>query len=233
MIQIPLFLSQEYPCSYLENNQSRSAFVHPSFQMTTQIYEQLISQGFRRSGDEVYIPHCQTCSACIPVRIPVSEFTPNRSQKRCLKKNLNTQAKIKPAIFEQAHYEMYIRYQNSRHHDGSMANTSPEEYISFLSSLWCDTVFVEFSIDNELAGIAVVDQLDDACSAVYTFFDPKFSDYGLGVYAVLWQIDHCLIKGKEFLYLGLWIEACRKMNYKTNYQPIELLIDTEWQTMTH
>jgi len=233
MIEIPLFLSQDYPCSYLEGYQSRSAFVHPSFQMTNPIYAQLISQGFRRSGDEVYTPHCHTCSACIPVRIPVSEFKPNRNQKRCLKKNINTQAKIKPALFEQAHYEMYMRYQNSRHQEGSMANTSPEDYISFLSSAWCDTVFVEFSIDGELAGIAVVDQFDDACSAVYTFFEPKFADYSPGVYAVLWQIEHCLSKDKTFLYLGLWIEACKKMNYKTNYQPIELLIESEWQTMRH
>ncbi|MCX7084833.1 MAG: arginyltransferase [Methylococcales bacterium] len=233
MIQIPLFLSQDYPCSYLENQQSRSAFVHPSYQMTSEIYAQLMSQGFRRSGDEVYKPHCQTCSACIPVRVPVAHFTPNRSQKRCINKNINTQAKIKPALFEQAHYDMYIRYQKSRHLDGSMANTSPEDYLSFLSSTWSDTVFIEFSINNELASIAVVDQFDDSCSAVYTFFDPKFSDYSPGVFAVLWQIKHCLQANKEFLYLGLWIETCKKMTYKTNYQPLEYLIDHEWQTMNH
>jgi arginyl-tRNA--protein-N-Asp/Glu arginylyltransferase len=74
-----------------------------------------------------------------------------------------------------------------------MANTTKENYINFLSSHWCNTLFVEFSCNNELAGIAIVDLLDNALSAVYTFFDPKYSARSLGVYAVLWQIEHACI----------------------------------------
>ena len=229
MTRIPLLLSGAQPCSYLDEEFSQSAFVHPDILMSTDIYAQLISQGFRRSGDDVYTPYCRECSACIPVRIPVKDFKPNRSQKRCANKHLNTQVLIKPAQFEQAHYYMYLRYQHSRHTEGSMADASPDEYINFLSSSWCDTLFIEFTIANELAGIAVVDQFENAWSAVYTFFEPKLSDYSLGVYAVLWQIKHCMQLNKEFLYLGFWIEACRKMNYKTQYQPLELLINQQWQ----
>ena len=123
---------------------------------------------------------------------------------------------------------MYLRYQAIRHNDGSMANTNPDEYLGFLGSSWCDTRFVEFSIKNQLAGIAVIDQFEKAWSAVYTFFDPKFSGYSLGVYAVLWQIEQALIQQKEFLYLGFWIKACKKMAYKSNYQPLQLFIDNQW-----
>ena len=126
---------------------------------------------------------------------------------------------------------MYLRYQAIRHPEGSMINISPDNYLSFLSSSWCNTKFVEFSINNELAGVTIIDQFDDAWSAVYTFFEPKFSSYSLGVYAILWQIHQASLQGKEFLYLGFWIEACTKMSYKTNYQPIELLIDKQWLEM--
>lgn len=229
MKQIPLLLSGEHHCSYLDQKSSQSAFVHPDILLRTDIYAQLITQGFRRSGDEVYTPYCKNCSACVSVRVPVKDFKPNRNQKRCSNKHLNTQVVVKPAKFEQAHYDMYLRYQDSRHTDGPMAEASPEDYINFLSSSWCDTLFIEFSIDNELAAIAVVDQFKNAWSAVYTFFDPKFCDYSLGVYAVLWQIKNCILLNKEFLYLGFWIEKCRKMNYKTDYQPLELLINKHWQ----
>jgi len=74
MISIPLFLSQEHPCSYLEGEQAQSMFVHPSYPVTPSIYAQLIEQGFRRSGDEVYAPHCAHCAACIPVRLPVKNL---------------------------------------------------------------------------------------------------------------------------------------------------------------
>jgi arginine-tRNA-protein transferase len=158
----------------------------------------------------------------------VHDFKPDRSQQRCWRKNSQTTAIIKPAVFEQAHYELYLRYQQTRHTGGNMAESSPDEYIDFLSSSWGNTVFVEFSINDELAGVAIVDQLDNALSAVYTFFDPKFSSYSLGVYAVLWQIDYAKLQHKNFLYLGFWIQACQKMAYKSHYQPLQLFRNKQW-----
>jgi leucyl-tRNA---protein transferase len=232
MISIPLFLTQEHPCGYLEGEHAQSVFVHLSYPLTTSIYARLIEQGFRRSGDEIYAPRCPHCSACIPVRLPVEKFKPSRNQKRCINKNISTQAIVKPAVFEQAHYDMYLRYQAIRHSDGSMANANPDDYLNFLSSSWCDTRFVEFSINNELAGVAVIDQFEHAWSAVYTFFEPKFSSYSLGVYAVLWQIEQAYLQQKDFLYLGFWIKACKKMAYKTDYQPIQTFIDNQWIEMS-
>ena len=228
MISIPLFLTEKHPCSYLDDEVAQPAFVHPLFDMTAAIYSELIKQGYRRSGDEVYSPHCPNCTACIPVRLRVLDFIPNRSQKRCLQKNSSTQVVIKPPEFEQKHYEMYLRYQAARHREGSMSDSSPEDYLHFLKSSWCDTCFVEFLIDGELAAIAVVDRLDDALSAVYTFFEPKFSGYGLGVYAVLWQIEWAKQLQKEFLYLGFWIKRCKKMSYKSDYQPLQVFRDKQW-----
>lgn len=228
MISIPLFLTQEYDCSYLEGEQAQSAFVHPAFQLTTPIYSQLIEQGFRRSGDQVYVPQCLRCAACIPARLAVSEFKASRNQKRCLKKNDQTRSIVKPPVFEQQHYDLYRRYQKMRHGDGPMAHSSPDEYLNFLGSSWCDTRFVEFSINGGLAALAVVDHLDNALSAVYTFFEPEFSSYSLGVYAVLWQIEQAKRQQREFLYLGFWIKNCKKMSYKSEYQPLQFFIHNCW-----
>jgi arginine-tRNA-protein transferase len=232
MTSIPLFLTHEHPCSYLDGEIAQSAFVQTSFHTLPSIYPKLIAKGFRRSGNEVYIPHCARCSACIPARLEVAKFKANRKQKRCWKKNINTQAIVKPPVFEQAHYDMYLRYQNIRHNEGSMAHSSPDEYLNFLSSTWCNTQFIEFSINNELAGIAVIDRLDNALSAVYTFFEPKFSSYSLGVYAVLWQIQQAKLQDREFLYLGFWIENCKKMSYKIEYKPIQLLGNNVWTELS-
>lgn len=232
MISIPLFLTEQLPCSYLDLRNSQSAFVHPSFSLNTAIYSQLIEQGFRRSGNEVYTPHCPACSACVPTRLRAEQFAPAKNQKRCIKKNLETTVIVKPAQFEQAHYDMYMRYQKHKHQDGGMADSSPEDYMGFLASSWCNTLFVEFSINNELAAVAIVDLLDNALSAVYTFFEPEFSQYGLGNYAVLWQIQHAIEMKLEFVYLGFWIADCRKMSYKTQYQPIQGFIENEWRDLS-
>lgn len=231
MISIPLFVTAQLPCSYLDKQNSQSAFVHPSFSLNTAIYSQLIEQGFRRSGSEVYTPHCPSCSECIPTRLIANQFIPSRNQKRCIKKNIHTSVIVKPDKFDQTHYDMYMRYQQGRHQEGSMANSTKEDYMNFLASPWCNTLFVEFSIDGECAAVAIVDLLDNALSAVYTFFEPKFSQYSLGTYAVLWQIEHAKQMNLEFVYLGFWIKNCQKMSYKTQYQPIQGFVENEWKNI--
>lgn len=228
MISIPLFLTDASPCSYLDKKNAQSAFVHPSFSLTADIYSQLIDQGFRRSGNEAYMPQCSSCTECIATRLSIENFIISKSQKRCLKKHKKTEVVIKPATFDQSHYEMYLRYQNHQHEGGSMADLSKDDYISFLSSQWCNTLFVEFHIDNELAAVAIVDLLDNALSAVYTFFEPKFSQYSLGNYAVLWQIEHAKSLNLKYLYLGFWVKDCLKMSYKTQYQPLQGLVEKQW-----
>lgn len=229
MISIPLFLTDQSPCNYLDKKNSQSAFVHPSFSLNTNLYSQLIEQGYRRSGNQVYTPHCPSCSECVPTRLVTNQFTASRNQKRCIKKNLRTSVIVKPAQFESAHYQLYIRYQKHKHLQGGMADSSEEDYINFLASSWCNTLFVEFSIDNQLAAVAVVDLLDNALSAVYTFFDPDYSQYSLGTYAVLWQIEHAKSLGLEYVYIGFWIKNCQKMSYKTQYQPIQGFKDDYWE----
>ncbi len=231
MISIPLFLTPQSPCSYLDKKNAQSAFVHPSFSLNTAIYSQLIEQGFRRSGSEVYRPHCPDCSECVPTRLAVEQFIPTKNQKRCIKKNQLTSVIVKPAKFEQTHFDLYLRYQKHKHKGGGMADSNEEDYINFLASSWCHTLFVEFSIDNKLTAVAVVDLLDNALSAVYTFFEPEFSKYSLGTYAVLWQIQHAKELNLDYIYLGFWIKDCTKMSYKTQYQPLQGFTNGIWENI--
>jgi arginine-tRNA-protein transferase len=137
--------------------------------------------------------------------------------------------KIKPADFEQAHYDLYLKYQQTRHSGSGMANSTPEEYLNFLSNTWCNTLFVELYIEGVLVAVAIVDYLDNALSAVYTFFDPDFSRYSLGSYAVLWQIQYAQKLQLPWLYLGYWINDCKKMSYKNKYRPLQAFINEEWR----
>jgi arginine-tRNA-protein transferase len=231
MISVPLWLSSPHDCSYLDNKIAQSVVVYEGFVLDTLMYSRLIEQGFRRSGDQVYAPHCPSCQACVPSRIAVADFQADRKQKRCWQRNRDTQVTIKPAKFETEHFKLYKRYQAERHDRGDNQQISEQDYIEFLSSNWCNTWFVEFRINHQLAAVAIVDVLDNALSAVYTFFDPVFAQYSPGVFAVLWQIEHAKCLNLEYVYLGFWIKACRKMLYKNQYQPLQGLINQQWQTV--
>ncbi|MDQ7090057.1 MAG: arginyltransferase [Methylococcales bacterium] len=228
MSSIPLLVTPPQLCSYLADRESQSAFVSPNLTLDTSLYSRLIEHGFRRSGDDVYSPRCSDCSECIACRVPVQQFKPTRSQKRCFKKNKPTTVNVQPALFKQEHYDLYMRYQHHKHPESGMASSSPDEYINFLTSSWCKTCFVEFHINEQLVAVSIVDFLDHSLSAVYTFFDPDFSSYSLGVYAVLWQIEQAQQLELEHVYLGFWIANCQKMAYKAQYHPLEGFINHHW-----
>ena len=230
MKQISLFHGVEHSCSYLPDLMSRSAYVDPRLPLDLPTYSNLAEQGFRRSGDLVYRPNCRHCAACLPIRLPVIQFSPNRSQLRNLRNNADLVVTPKPAAYDEEHYQLFLRYLAFRHGDGDMASSSPDDYIGFLGSDWSDTWFVEFRLHEQLLSVAVVDRLEFGLSAVYTFFDPAYGERGLGTLAVLWQIEKAIGLGLDWLYLGFWIEACRKMNYKANFRPLQALIEGEWRS---
>jgi len=223
-----LYLSMPHPCSYLDGRMSTILFVDPQRVLNEGEYGAFVRQGFRRSGDLVYRPHCQGCSACVAVRVPVREFAPARGQRRVWTRNRDIEVVQQPARFEPAHFELYRRYQAGRHPDSGMNDADPQKYLGFLASRQVDTAFFELRLDGRLLGVAVADMLADGLSAVYTFYDPDLPQRALGVYAVLWEIAETARRGLDYLYLGYWIAESPKMSYKINYQPVEALQAGRW-----
>ncbi len=222
------YISTSHECGYLPDATATSLVADPQAPLDADSYSQLIQLGFRRSSDIVYRPHCTGCSACIAIRIPVAEFSVSRSQRRLWQKNNDLAVTSLPCTFDDEHYQIYRRYQSARHAGGSMDVDDPERYISFFTAAGIETRLVEFRLDDKLLCVAVIDWLPAGLSAVYTFFDPEYSDRGLGAYAILWQIMRARKIGLSHVYLGYWIRDCDKMSYKARYRPHELFIDNRW-----
>lgn len=227
-LRIQFYLTAPYSCSYIEGLEARSQVAAPAHLIGSSAYSHLIRDGFRRSGHYTYRPHCDGCSRCVPVRVDVSGFNASRSQRRCQQHNQTLKANILPLEFRDEHFELYRRYQHTRHKGGGMDLDDSEQYTQFLLSSQVNTSLVEFRDGKTLVMMAVVDRIDDGLSAVYTFFDPALGKRGLGTYAVLWQIERARMLGLPYVYLGYWIVESRKMAYKSNYRPLQGLIDGKW-----
>ena len=230
--ELRFFRTPAHPCSYLEGQQAATLFVDPQTRLDVALYSELSRLGFRRSGDYLYRPHCEGCQACIPARVRVADFQPRRRHKRLMQRNADLRVSEEPARYTREIYRLYARYIDQRHGDGDMYPPSEEQFTSFLTCDWADTRFHCFRDgDDQLLAVAVTDHLDDGLSAVYTFFDPDRGERGLGVNALLWQIQASHRRGLPYLYLGYWIRQCQKMRYKSQYRPLEVLIQGQWREL--
>ncbi len=227
---IHLYLTSEHECGYLPDRVATNLVPDPKLKMNMAMYSQLITLGYRRSGQFTYRPHCDGCTACIPCRVPVDQFMPRRNQKRCSRLNQDLAINVVRAHYSRIHFELYKRYINARHADGDMVDPSPDDYQNFLYSDWSDTWFMEARLDGKLIAVTVYDQVEDGLSAVYSFFDPDYPQRSLGTFNITKLIEHARLMELDFVYMGYLINGCDKMQYKSSFQPLQQFVDNLWMS---
>lgn len=227
--KIQFYVTAPYSCGYIHGRLAQSLIAAPHHLIDARTYSGLIQLGFRRSGKFAYRPHCEDCNACIPVRIPVSEFTASRNQRRAEKQHRNLSATVMPVGYSEEHFKLYQAYQLARHSEDNAEQDTVEQYRNFLVQSNVETMLVEFRLNGVLKMVSVVDLVTDGISAVYTFYEAADTNCSYGTYSILWLVNWAQQLGKPYLYLGYWISESRKMAYKQNFSPLEALRDGEWR----
>ena len=229
VLEQPIYmLTKATACPYLKGRVEKRIATDITY--NNKVYNELALNGFRRVENWMYRPVCDNCSACKSYRVDIKNFELTKSLKR-INKNLGAITfKIIKNTATTEHFDLFQKYQFERHSGGSMSDMDENEFISMIETSPIKTKLMEFrDTSKNLMGVILLDVDDVNLSAVYSFFDPKFSKLGIGNY----MISQCLIFGKEnkykHLYLGYYIGEISSMSYKSRFKPGQILDGGEWQ----
>jgi leucyl-tRNA---protein transferase len=231
------YLTAPSPCPYLPGHEERKVFTHLVGERAAELNDLLTHGGFRRSQSIAYRPACETCRACVSVRVVVDEFEPTRSMRRVQQRNSDLIGDLRAAVPTSEQYSVFRSYLDLRHRDGGMADMTVLDYAMMVEDSHIETRVVEYRRRTgdeagrqagDLIAVALTDVLGDGLSMVYSFFEPDEAARSLGTFMVLDHIARAQQMGLAYVYLGYWVRGSRKMDYKSRFLPQERLTPDGW-----
>jgi arginine-tRNA-protein transferase len=234
------YLTAPSPCPYLPGEEERKVFTHLVGERAAELNDLLTHGGFRRSQSIAYRPACETCRACVSVRVVARDFVPTRSMRRILERNRDLSSDMRLAVPTSEQYSVFRSYLDARHRDGGMADMTVLDFSLMVEDSHVETRIVEYrrrdraggsrSRDRgELLAVALTDVLSDGLSMVYSFFSSEAAARSLGTFMILDHIARARRVGLPYVYLGYWVEGSRKMDYKGRFLPQERLASDGWK----
>jgi arginine-tRNA-protein transferase len=217
-------------------------FTHLVGERAGELNDLLTHGGFRRSQSIAYRPACETCRACVSVRVVAEDFQPTRSMRRIMDRNSDLIAEMRVAVPTSEQYSVFRSYLDSRHRDGGMVDMTVLDYAMMVEDSHVQTRMVEYRrplgdaaaaadthAPGELVAVALTDVLTDGLSMVYSFFDSHHASRSLGTFMILDHIARCRHMGLAYVYLGYWVHGSRKMDYKGRFLPQQRLSPDGWK----
>jgi leucyl-tRNA---protein transferase len=242
------YLTAPSPCPYLPGQEERKVFTHLVGERASELNDLLTHGGFRRSQSIAYRPACETCRACVSVRVVAEDFRPTRNMRRILERNADLVGEMRVAVPTSEQYSVFRSYLDARHRDGGMADMSVLDYAMMVEDSHVETRMVEYRRrgpdsaistspespahaggTGELLAVALTDVLSDGLSMVYSFFDSNEAPRSLGTFMILDHIARAHQMGLPYVYLGYWVRGSRKMDYKGRFLPQQRLTPDGWK----
>lgn len=232
--QLRFFMTAVAPCPYLPDRLERKVFANLPFSDGAHVNDELTHAGFRRSQNIAYRPACDTCEACVSVRLPVVDFRFTRSQRRVLSRNRDLVRSLVEAEATTEQFDVLKRYLAQRHAGGGMTDMSWSDYVSMVEDTAVRTHVIEYRLTStdggrgDLVAVTLTDLLSDGLSMVYSFFDPDMEKRSLGVFAILDHVVQASCVSLPYVYLGYWVKGSPRMDYKGSFRPMEALLTLGW-----
>jgi len=220
-------------CPYLDGKVARLPLYRQLSPLGWDAADERFAAAERRVGRALYRIACPACTECKGIRVPVRDFRPSRSQRRVLNRwPEEGRIEVGQATVSRAKVKLFNLHKRVRGlAEPDDEPMSPEGYMGWLVHSCFDTIEMRYYLGSRLIGVGILDLGRIGASSVYYYFDtdPEVAQLSPGVYSALQELEFCRRSGRDYYYLGLYVEGCDKLSYKAQYRPNERLVDGDWR----
>ncbi|MEM9645031.1 MAG: arginyltransferase [Planctomycetota bacterium] len=228
-VQLVVIQDSPQPCPYVDGETARMPLELPLGSIPNSFTDEFLEGGYRRSGEFIYRTRCPRCSECKPTRLDVGKFFMSSSFRRVLRRGDRELSCGwgEPAV-DASRVRLFNEHRRQRGLNVDSDDVDADGYHSFLVATFGIALELTVWDGDHLVAVSIIDLGAKSLSAVYTMFDPDYSRFSPGTYAILKQIEFAQRTGRQYVYLGMYVGNNRHLNYKSRYQPQERLEQGVW-----
>jgi leucyl-tRNA---protein transferase len=236
---LQFYATAPYPCSYLDDRQARSQVATPAHLINADVYSELVKMGFRRSGIFTYRPYCDGCRACVPVRVPVNEYAPNRTSAApgcsIATSRRGRLARVRPRALRPLPalpVDPPRRRRHGQRQPRAVLAVPAAEQGQHAAGRVPRPAAAGHRRPRHAADDLDHRRAERRAVVGLHVLRPDTLGTSYGTFNIVWQIEQCKALGLPYLYLGYWIEQSPKMAYKARFRPVEMLRGGRWERVT-
>ncbi|MFN7119504.1 MAG: arginine-tRNA-protein transferase [Saprospiraceae bacterium] len=185
--------------------------------LLTEELDAYLARGWYRMGQSIFTTHflCfgdQFYSA-IWVRLALKHYNYSKSLRKILRRNNERfTASFTKSQLTYEKEQLYQRYKAS--FPGMLAPTLKESLLDGEEYNIFQTYEVNVYDGSRLVALSFFDVGKDSAASILGIYDPTYSDYSLGLYTMLMEIEYCLQHDMSYFYPGYVVPGYPRFDYK-------------------
>ena len=176
-----------------------------------------LARGWYRMGQTIFTTHflCfgRAFYSAIWIRLPLHGYQFRKSLRKALRRNEKRfQTRIGPASLNQEKELLYRRYKAS--FPGILAPSLKDSLMDGEEFNIYNTYEVAVYDRGELVALSFFDLGKNSAASIMGIYDPSYSQYSLGFYTMLMEVEYSMQRGLLFFYPGYVVPGYNRFDYK-------------------
>ena len=192
------------------------AQVHCPDLLAPEELDQYLERGWFRMGQTIFTTNFLNFKnhfySAIWLRIPLGEFTRDKTHQKLLKKNQSFRIQIQPATITPEKEALFSTYRKSISFEAS-ASIHTLLFGKGNHNIY-NTQEINLFDGDKLIASGFFDLGKKSAAGISSFYDPAYKKYTLGKYLIYLKVEYCKKIGLQYFYPGYFVPGYSLFDYK-------------------